>query len=323
MLFQDIYNNILIYVNDVNVIKNVMISNTMLREATKYIEYIDDNVLFKFLTNKTSDTLKFPHLKEVRGDIIVCEDDDCEYVKMFLLKHVNMKNLSIKCRYVDYTDAESGYGYYNLDGLRAEKILIDYSSFSHLFDSFQISSANELGKVDAYRLTKTNDNIIRLQFSDDVCNIDVDKIFSLIVGYEYHLVLTYDTDTFLTYSNYNSEINISTLIITEESKLESVMGSIISWSSIKTIIIEDEDNFFNNDNNVLFPQITNIIHKPPLYYYSNQDHFEIRVTRLLEFIRHKYINAKLQINIHKSEISTLNLSILYHRNVTLKYITSS
>lgn len=141
-------------------------------------------------------------------------------------------------------------------------------------------------------------------------------------SYEHEeFVLTGNMDVFLTCSNINTKINISTIIVTKEIKMEPVTSAIKDYPSIKTIIVEDDDSFITNnyDDDVVFPQITKIVPKIPLCYSETRCCIS-RVKTFLNVISCKYKNARVQVNIYEREISTLHSYIIQDIHVTLNHI---
>lgn len=287
-LCQDIYNCILSHVSCLCVIRNVRVSNTMLYHATKYIKCIDGNVLLEFLVNEKGECV-FPELKKVKGDIVVypevCEDS---IIIERLLKLTKIKKLRIKCNYISKV-------YFSSQNYKKISCsLVNYSSFSHLFEYFQLSCGYDCTSHQIYKLTN-KDKSIRLEFIENTTEFDVDTIFIPILGYEYSVVLSFDTEIFLNPSQYNNSINISTLIITKTSKEELVPRVVEQFPSIKTIIIESEDVelSFINDNNEIFFNITKIITNYCLLYSKKILDSETRIKNLLHTIKYKYRNKCL------------------------------
>ena len=323
-LCQDIYNCILSHVSCLHVIRNMSISNTMLYDAIKYVEYIDGDVLLKFLANEKYD-ITFPHLKEVRGDIIVHPRlyDDNVIIER-LLKLTNIKKLRIKCNFsgdemLYYNNALRGYDYESCEAVCNS--LINYSLFSHLFDFFQLSYEDDYNTAcEIYKLTR-KDKLTRIEFIENTTYLDSNKIFIPFLEYEYSIVLSFDTSLFLSSLQYNNSINISTLIITKTTKDERIPDIITQIPSIKTIIIESEDveSSFFNECDEIFPHITKIITNYLLLYSNSILDSENRIKKLLQLIKYRYRNAKIHISVYEDELLSLDSNILHHPNAIIKY----
>lgn len=314
-LCQDIYNCILSHVSCLCVIRNVRVSNTMLYYATKYIKCIDNNIPLTFLVNEKEECI-FPELKEVKGNIVVypelCEDS---IIIERLLKLTKIKKLRLKCNYISEVYFSSQ---------KYKKIccsLVNYSSFSHLFEYFQLSCGDDCTSHQIYKLTR-KDKLMRVEFIENTTGFDVDTIFIPILGYEYSVVLSFDTEIFLNPSQYNNRINISTLIITKTTKQEPVPRVVQQFPSIKTIFIESEDveSSFFNANHEMFFDITKIITNYCLLYSKNILDSETRIKKFLHEIKDTYRNARIEISVYEDELQSLDPNILYHPNAIIKYI---
>ena len=194
-LCQDIYNCILSHVSCLHVIRNVSMSNIMLNKAIKYVKYIDDSVLLKFLVNEKEDII-FPYLQKVRGDIIVHPRlyGDTSIVQR-LLKLTNIKKIRIKCNYSEneIRCIENLTCYLLTNDKCLVTVchsLVNYSSISHLFEHFQLSCEDDMRSFEIYKLTR-KDKLIRLEFIESEFCLYSNKIFIPIQGYEYIVYVPY------------------------------------------------------------------------------------------------------------------------------------
>lgn len=85
MLYTDIYNMVLQNITSYNDIKNISLSNKMMLEASKNVININTNVHLSCLFDCNGKYM-YPHLKTIKGEIIITEDYDIKDTLLFLTK---------------------------------------------------------------------------------------------------------------------------------------------------------------------------------------------------------------------------------------------
>lgn len=312
-LYQDIYDHIFQYVNCPRIIKNSMLTNKSLLLATQNIRCLYGNISFKLLLQ---DNFAFPKLTHINGDIIIHHNEhskDC--VENRLLKLItsnNVKMFNINCVYTNKNDYRNN-----------EDDLSTYSPIAHLLEKFCLFCEYKGKKYEQYKVTKIG-NVIQLNSIENASYIEYGGIFKLIVGYEYHLVLNTGTDLFL-YNGYMSDItnmNVSSIVLTSNTRYISLPDEIELWPSINTIIIDSQEAeyafFFYQEGT--YHQIRRITTNYDLIYSKKIQDSSYRIKRLIHATRCQYHNAKIEISVFRKELSSLNNDILYAPNVILKYI---
>lgn len=316
-LCDDVYNIICKHVTYVEVIKNMRLTNKRMLEGIKNVECIYDSVPIEFLfEDERSTKLAFPSIKRILGDIII-ED----YYKQATIKDVHILTILKKIykpRIRQKCDLKT----------KSYKVnLLFYSSIIEFIKHLTVSYEDESGRYELYNMNRAKKKI-RIEFTDaQIDNINIDRIFVPIVGYEYLLVLNSYSDSLLFCSYINT--NISSVVCAQTSKFAFIPWDVTKWQSIQTIIIESElsevyFHKYNKYHGISLPQIKRIVTNYDLCFSVNQNDeisVQSRIERILYSMSIYYVNAKIEIKVDREYYNNVsNYSILKHPNALITFV---